>query len=143
MNLKPLAKSAVILDGLATLWLLPFESLHTQLQIDKIRTEFVDIQEWEYWRNVFMFFESFVVGVDFEPSDNAHVRGLSQYWDGRNGSVAHNAELFPNLVSRDVLTIIMQAWYDTREKLPGVSDVLAAGKPDKMAYNEDEKKSTK
>ncbi|KKK84436.1 hypothetical protein LCGC14_2783350 [marine sediment metagenome] len=133
MDMKTICKTATILDGKVTVYMLPYNTMQAGRVIDEMDTLtdlFPEHDERQYWMHIFRLMEQFLIDLEFEPSANSHVEGLKLYWQNRNGDMSQRAELFPTVVSTDVMALLFGAYEETREALPGVSDVLAAGKPD-------------
>ena len=128
-----MCKTAVILDGKATVHMFPYSTMRTQRVSDEFEgLDMVpDGDTMPYWMLAFRLIEQFLIDIDFEPSDNSFVKGLKLYWENRNGDMAERATLFSDTIPAETMAILLEAFNNTREELPGVSDVLAAGKPDR------------
>lgn len=129
-----MCKTTTILDGAVTVHMFPYVTLRTMRVLEEMQG-FDCFPEWddmEYWQHVFRLMEQFLIDLDFEPSDNAFVKGLQTYWENRNGDMPERAQLFSDLLPHETMNALIEAYNDTRETLPGVSDILAAGKPDRQ-----------
>jgi hypothetical protein len=136
MDLKKLSKKTTILNDAVTVWMLPYRTRKAGYQFEVISEMFsADLDEWDDYQCVFLWVEQHAVDMTFPPAkgENPHLAGLRQYWHGRNGDEANNWELFSNVISRDVLYALHDAYTETREDLPGAPEILTEGRPDKNA----------
>jgi hypothetical protein len=138
MNLKSLAKKAEILDGKATVWMLPYRTRKAGYVYDEIAALFEnDVADWDDYQAVFIWVEQYLVEIDIADPGGAHVKGLQLYLDTRKKGLKKAWEVFSNTVSRDVLYALHQAYLDTREDLPKAPEILTEGRPNQSADPED------
>lgn len=115
-NLKALAKPYVALNGQATLWYMPYQTLQGMIVFGAFE-EIVPRTEWTGVHSVFLLFAANVVEIDFDYGEQATPpdQALQMYWQGRTGNVKEDWLLFltlpPSMLSE------LQSGYDaTRDK---------------------------
>lgn len=126
--LQKLSKSTPILDGAATLHMMPFPTMRGQRIYDSIVTALGD--DLPGVLGSFTLLEMYCVGVDLHDDTNRRALALVQWWEDRDSPLPERAEQFEAICAFDLVAIINEAYHDTREELPPASEELQQGRPD-------------
>ena len=140
MNLRDLAKSVDILEGAVTVWMMPYSTPKSELVREQIIDMYANSDDYSNHQAMFAFSQAYTVDMDFHNTDNAYSRALKTYWDNRSESLEETYELFETVIGYELITVLIDAYQTTRERLPQPSEILMEGKPD--ARKEPEKKSS-
>lgn len=97
-NLKALAKPYVALNGQATLWYMPYQTLQAMIIFSAFE-EMIPRTQWTGIHSVYLLFAANVVDIDFSYQVEAtpQERALQVYWQGRTGNVKEDWLLFLTL----------------------------------------------
>ena len=127
MDWSKLARSHTSHEGQVTWKLLPFRSLRHDV-IEEAVTVIVPREQWQAREQIFVYFETYVVGLDFTLMDNdapSELRALALYWDSHSADVRANFALYCDLLTVGVLNIFWDAYNATRDPVFPASAALS------------------
>lgn len=113
MNLKALARQYVTSEGV-TFYLLPYRTVLADVayfEMEKV----LPAEQWTQLHQMFVIAEPLTVDIEFPDNLPSEWLGLQMYWQERNGSTAHNWELFKQVVSSSINNQWFAAYDATRD----------------------------
>lgn len=126
MNLKTLAKTHTTPEGVV-FYMLPYTTLLSNVAIEEMQ-KLIPEGEWGNIHNIFVLADPVLVDIEFPDDMASEWRGLQMYWQERNGSTAHNWDMFQQMIGYNVITRLNEAYNGTRD-----DTVKAAPEPKKKA----------
>jgi len=136
-HLRKLATKVDILDGVVTLWYLPFAMPYSGAIWNRINDELPgelaaeDKSESTRFM-IFRLMECFIVDARFGKSDSAYVTLLKTWWEMRELSITERFAFYDACFPFELLPILSRAYTETRQSLPKPSDILMEGPPDSI-----------
>lgn len=131
MNLREIAKQAVVLDGQLTLWMMPYLTLRNDIVVSAF-ARIVPRDDWGNIHQVFIICEGALVDAEIS-GESAEARGFAAYWQERGSDIGANWDLFTMAVGGKAYGAVLEAYLDTRDTAFDAAEPMnadAEGEPD-------------
>jgi hypothetical protein len=134
LNLRNLAKAISILDGAATVYLLPTLPLKITITQDALESIYPP-DKWTQIHHTFCLLDGTCVGFEVHDETNTEAQVIANWYDNRSGEIVSDFELF-GMMSALAAGALLDAYLDTRTTLPKADAIIQ----EDSRHSEDETK---